>query len=107
VSREIGTTVFEPEKYPEEIRHLLKVCGGECKRITRPSSVKKALAPDTVTRQGGNMCQLCLTALGKGLLTSVGNRNEIPRKQLEHTLAGLGSYMARRNERLARRRRAA
>lgn len=42
---------------------LIRVCAGNCQRMTRPTSVLKTQAPDTITRVNGTHCGPCWKAL--------------------------------------------
>lgn len=67
----------------------------ECPRLTRPSRTLIAEYPGTSQRYGG----LCMTC-HRQTVKRTGTDPE-PRPSNEYTLAGLASFIRRRNERLS------
>lgn len=93
--------------YPERIRKHLAVCLGRCGRMTRPTSIRKAEAPDTVARQAGGRCQQCLrevdvTALDpEARAAEPEEMDEEARRKLARTITTTSAFILERRRRIA------
>lgn len=96
-----GTKRFGPAPNPNPIFK----CEGECGRMTRPTNMKLADAPDTVARQSSKMCRTCTDKLSPPKHRTI-DRTEVPTEAVQATLRSLDSWAIQRNRRLAQKRKA-
>jgi hypothetical protein len=76
----------------------IKLCAGTCKRYTRNTSMPLADWPGTVVRNYEEKCQKCYNDERRSSVVVT----EKAKDNLQHTIAGLQSWNARRSERLRR-----
>lgn len=89
-------------KGPAPAEETIFVCKGDCGRMTRPTRVKLAEAPGTVTRVSKDMCGVCTKKFDPPKHRTLA-RHEIPTEKLERTLASLDAFTEERNRRIAAR----
>lgn len=91
----------------------IRLCGGTCGRKTRPTSVLKKAAPDTVTRINGTHCGPCWAAVsGKDRPVKAPDPAEVAAEKERKRQAGYDAafkaeeiFARQRRERIAKRQR--
>lgn len=105
----MSTPELDVSMYPESVRGKIKLCSGPCQRPTRPSHVRKYLAPDTVVRQAGGLCQTCLKNVDVTELDPEEHarlkeqEDEAARRRLAATVNSVAAYTLGRRRRIAER----
>lgn len=95
--------IIRAKKGPKPDPNPVRLCSGDCGRMTRPSRMRITEAPDTVCRASKDMCRDCFVKFDPPKHRTLA-RTEIPDEKLQRTLSALDAFTEARNKRLERRR---